>query len=409
MPPDLTTAMVEAGLTSPTLPENRADPYPIYHFMRALEPVHQAPDGSWVLTAYEHANTVLRDSRFSSNPVWLAKKPEAYSPRQVGSALMLFMDPPDHTRLRSLVTQAFTPRVVESMRPRIEQLVDALLDQVVERGEMDVLADIGYPLPTSVMCEMLGVPLADREQFKTLSADASRLLDGYLEQEAQMKGVVATMHLVQYFTDLIEERRRVPGTDLLSALIAVEEAGDKLTHEELVSTAGLLFLAGFETTMNLVGNGMLALLRHPDQLRRLRDDPTLIRPAVEELLRYDGPVHVTGRIATTDVDLAGHTVRKGQEIAMVLGAVHRDPAQFPDPDRLDVGRTPNRHLAFAAGPHFCLGAALARLEAQVAFSAILRRLPELELITTEPVYRDHFVIRGIKELRVGFPPQPAAA
>ena len=401
--------MIEAGLTSPALPENRADPYPIYQFMREFEPVHHSPEGSWVLTAYEHANAVLRDSRFSSNPVWLAKKPEAYSPRQVGSALLLFMDPPDHTRLRSLVTQAFTPKVVENMRPRVQQLVDGLLDAVVEKGEMDVLADIGYPLPTSVMCEMLGVPLADREQFKTLSADASRLLDGYLDQESQTKGVVATMHLVQYFTDLIEERRRAPGTDLLSALITVEEAGDRLTHEELVSTAGLLFLAGFETTMNLVGNGMLALLRHPDQLRRLRDDPSLIRPAVEELLRYDGPVHVDGRIATTDVDLDGHQIRKGEEVALVLGAVNRDPAQFADPDRLDVGRTPNRHLAFAAGPHFCLGASLARLEAQVAFSSILRRLPEIELITTEPVYRAHFVIRGIKELRVGFPPQAPAA
>ena len=409
MPKDLTAAMAEAGLTSPTFPENRADPYPIYRFMREYEPVHLTPDGSWVLTAYAHANAVLRDTRFSSNPVWLARKPLAYSPRQVGSALLLFMDPPDHTRLRSLVTQAFTPKVVESMRPRVQQLVDGLLDEVAERGEMDVVADIGYPLPTSVMCEMLGVPLADREQFKTLSADASRLLDGYLDQEAQTKGMVATMQLVQYFTDLIEERRRAPGTDLLSALIAVEEAGDKLTHEELVSTAGLLFLAGFETTMNLVGNGMLALLRHPDELRRLRDDPALVRPAVEELLRYDGPVHVTGRIATTDVELDGHQIRKGEEVAIVLGAVNRDPAQFPDPDRLDVGRTPNRHLAFAAGPHFCLGAALARLEAQVAFSAIVRRLPEIELVTTQPVHRDHFVIRGLTELKVGFPPQRAAA
>jgi cytochrome P450 len=410
-PNDLAAALAEANFSSPMLPENRSDPYPIYSFIREREPVHHAPDGSWVLTRYDHCAALLRDPRFSTNPARLTEGPDpaAMGPiRQVGSSLMMFLDPPDHTRLRSLVSQAFTPRMVEALRPRIQLLVDELLDAVVERGEMDVLADLAYPLPTVVICELLGVPGSDREKFKAWSADASRLLDGYLDKDAMDRGMVAGMYLFQYFTDLVEERRRQPRNDLLSALLAAETSGDRLTHAELLSTATLLFVAGFETTMNLVGNGTLALLRHPDQLRRVGDDPALVRTGVEELLRYDGPVHVTARIATQDVEIGGRTVRAGEQAVAVLGAANRDPAQFPDPERLDVARTPNRHLAFGGGPHFCLGAALARLEGQIAFATMLRRLPHLELHTTRPAYRDHFVIRGLKELKVGFTPQPAA-
>jgi cytochrome P450 len=406
---DLADALAEANLSSPMLPENRSDPYPIYHFIRHREPVHHAPDGSWVLTRYDHCAALLRDPRFSTNPALLTSGPdaEAMGPiRQVGSSLMMFLDPPDHTRLRSLVSQAFTPRMVESLRPRIQLLVDELLDAVVEAGEMDVLADLAYPLPTVVICELLGVPAEDREKFKGWSADASRMLDGYLDQAAMDKGLVAGMYLFQYFTDLVDERRRHPRGDLLSALLAAEAAGDRLTHAELLSTATLLFVAGFETTMNLVGNGVLALLRHPDQLARLRRDPSLVRPGVEELLRYDGPVHVTARIATSDVEIGGETIRAGEQAVAILGAANRDPEQFAEPDRLDVARAPNRHLAFGGGPHFCLGAALARLEGQIAFATLLRRLPDLELATTSPRYRDHYVIRGLTELRVGFTPSP---
>ena len=394
------------------LPENRADPYPIYAFIRQREPVHHAPDGSWVLTRYDHAAALLRDPRFSTNPAKLTAGPDpaAMGPiRQVGSSLMMFLDPPDHTRLRSLVSQAFTPRMVESLRPRIQLLVDDLLDAVVETGEMDVLADLAYPLPTVVICELLGVPPEDREKFKGWSADASRMLDGYLDQAAMDKGMVAGMYLFQYFTDLVEERRRQPREDLLSALLAAESAGDTLSHAELLSTATLLFVAGFETTMNLVGNGMLALLRHPDELARLRHDPSLIRTGVEELLRYDGPVHVTARIATSDVEIGGETIRAGEQAVAILGAANRDPEQFADPDRLDVARTPNRHLAFGGGPHFCLGAALARMEGQIAFETLLRRLPDLELATESPAYRDHYVIRGVTELRVRFAPTGVAS
>ncbi|MGH9266106.1 MAG: cytochrome P450 [Acidimicrobiales bacterium] len=417
---NLAEALAEANLSSPMLPENRSNPYPIYHFIRGHEPVHHAPDGSWVLTRYDHSAALLRDPRFSTNPARLTEGPDtsAMGPiRQVGSSLMMFLDPPDHTRLRSLVGQAFTPRMVESLRPRIQLLVDELLDAVVEQGEMDVLADLAYPLPTVVICELLGVPPDDRERFKAWSADASRLLDGYLDQAALDKGMVAGMYLFQYFTDLVEARRKDPRDDLLSALLAAEgptgpssgalSAGDKLTHAELLSTATLLFVAGFETTMNLLGNGTLALLRNPDQLVSMRADPSLVRSGVEELLRYDSPVHVTARIAKEDVEIGGFTVREGEQAVAILGAANRDPEQFPDPDRLDVARTPNRHLAFGGGPHFCLGAALARLEGQIAFGTMLRRLPDLELVTTEPTYRDHYVIRGLNELRVRFSPRGA--
>ncbi|MDQ3643202.1 MAG: cytochrome P450 [Actinomycetota bacterium] len=409
---DLAAALAEANLSSPMLPENRSDPYRIYRFIREREPVHHAPDGSWVLTRYDHSAALLRDPRFSTNPALLTEGPdvEAMSPvRQVGSSLMMFLDPPDHTRLRSLVSQAFTPRMVESLRPRIQSLVDELLDAVVETGEMDVLEDFAYPLPTVVICELLGVPAEDRHQFKAWSADASRLLDGYLDKAAMDKGMVAGMYLFQYFTDLVHERRKEPRNDLLSAMLAAEDDGERLTHAELLSTATLLFIAGFETTMNLVGNGTLALLRNPDQLARLRDDRSLIRTGVEELLRYDGPVHVTARIATQDVEIGGEIVREGEQAIAILGAANRDPDQFPDPDRLDVARTANRHLGFGGGPHFCLGAALARMEGQIAFDTMLRRLPDMELATTEPTYRDHYVIRGLDELRVRFAPHAASS
>jgi cytochrome P450 len=388
---DLAAALAEANLSSPMLPENRGDPYPIYRFIREREPVHHAPDGSWVLTRYDHSAALLRDPRFSTNPALLTEGPDASAMgpvRQVGSSLMMFLDPPDHTRLRSLVSQAFTPRMVESLRPRIQSLVDELLDAVVETGEMDVLADLAYPLPTVVICELLGVPPEDRDKFKTWSADASRLLDGYLDKAAMDKGMVAGMYLFQYFTDLVEARRAEPRNDLLSAMLAAETAGDKLTHAELLSTATLLFIAGFETTMNLVGNGTLALLRNPDQLERMRKHPSL--------------VHVTARIAKEDVEIGGEVVRQGEQAVAIIGAANRDPDQFPDPDRLDVGRTPNKHLAFGGGPHFCLGAALARMEGQIAFETMLRRLPGLELATEHPTYRDHYVIRGLDELRVRF-------
>jgi pimeloyl-[acyl-carrier protein] synthase len=313
------------------------------------------------------------------------------------------------------VSKAFTPKVVEAMRPRVQALVDGLLDKVADKGEVgryeiDVVADLGYPLPVAVICEMLGVPAFDHARFRQLSSDASRLLDGgALDADSEQRGIVAGMQLFQYFTELVEERRPSPGDDLLSAMIAAEEAGDRLTHAELITTATLLFVAGHETTTNLIGNAVLALLRNPDELRRLRDDPGLIRTAVDEFLRYDSPVQFTARITRDDVEVGGQPIAAGEQIIVVVGAANHDPAQFQDADRLDIGRPEreNRHLSFAAGPHFCLGASLARLEAQVAIGTLLRRFDDLELVTTEPTYREHFVLRGVRELRVRVSPVPS--
>ena len=403
----------------PLAPENRADPYPFYHWLRENDPIRHALDGSWILSRYADGAAVLRDSRFSPNPVHLregaVQGAENHPVRQVGTSLMMFLDPPDHTRLRSLVSKAFTPRMVERMREQVQGLVDELLDAALPAGEMDIVADLAYPLPVAVICELLGVPPFDRDLFRQLSSDASRLLDGgALDSASQERGMVAGMQLFQYFTDLVEKRRHGVQArsladardDLLSAMIAAEEAGDRLSHAELITTATLLFVAGHETTSNLIGNAMLALLRHPSELKRLQDDPTLIRSAVEEFLRYDSPVQYIARITTEDVEVGGVPIGKGEQLICVVGGMNRDPAQFPDPDRLDVGRPEkaNRHLSFSAGPHFCLGASLARLEAQVAIGTLLRRSGEIELLTTEPKVRDHFVLRGVHELRVRVSP-----
>jgi pimeloyl-[acyl-carrier protein] synthase len=395
----------------PMAPENRADPYPLYRWLREHDPVRHALDGSWIVTRYADGAALLRDLRVSTNPAWLREGAlrggRQHPVRQVGTSLMMFLDPPDHTRLRSLVGKAFTPKVVEAMRVRVQSLVDGLLDAVVERGdgEFDVVGDLGYPLPVAVICELLGVPAFDHARFRQLSSDASRLLDGgALDPESEQRGMVAGMQLFQYFADLVEKRRGNVGNDLLSAMIAAEQEGDRLSHAELITTATLLFVAGHETTTNLIGNAVLALLRNPDQLGRLRDDPSLIRTGVEECLRYDSPVQFTARITTEDVEVGGQTVNAGEQVIVVVGAANRDPAQFRDPDRLDVSRPEkqNRHLSFAAGPHYCLGASLARLEAQIAIGTLLRRFGHLELLTTTPTYRKHFVLRGVEELHVGF-------
>jgi cytochrome P450 len=399
---------------NPFAPEHRPDPYPIFNQVREYDPVHRAVDGTWVISRWAAGNAVLRDPRFSSNPAWLqgeAARAAANSPiRQVGTNVMMFLDPPDHTRLRGLVSKAFSPRVVEGLRSRVQELVDGLLDGAAERGRMDVVSDLAYPLPVSVICELLGVPGGDHEQFRVWSSDASRLLDGPdIEPEAQTRGVVAGMQLFQYFTDLVEERRARLGDDLLSRLIAAEEEGDRLTHAELITTATLLFVAGHETTMNLIGNAVLALLRHPDELARLRQQPELVRSAVEEVLRWDPVVQFTARIATEDVDVDGRTIGAGQQVVVIIGAANRDPEQFPDePDRFDIGRQDNRHLTFSAGPHYCLGASLARIEAQTAIGTLVRRFPDLHLLTSSPTYRQHQVLRGVEALEVGFSPVPAA-
>ena len=392
---------------NPLLPEFHADPYPFYRRLREQDPVHQSPLGIWVLTRYDDALMVLRDPRFGREG--LAELMEARlgagSVRPTNTRDMLFRDPPDHTRLRSLVSRAFTPRVVEAMRPHIQEIVDELLDRVEGARGMDVIEDLAYPLPVRVICEMLGVPLADQDVFKEWSADIARSLDASIlpaTSEVIARGQVSGDAIREYFRSLIAVRRKEPRQDLLSALIAAEEQGDKLSEPELVATCVLLLIAGHETTVNLIGNGLLALLRHPDQMRALADDPALIQTGVEELLRFDGPVQRTGRMTLADVEIGGRPIPKGSIVAAVIGAANRDPAHFADPDRLDVTRRENRHIAFGFGIHFCLGAPLARIEGQVAIGTLLRRRRALKLVSDTPEWRESSVLRGLKTLPVTF-------
>ena len=390
---------------NPMAPEFVADPYPTYHRLRALDPVYRSPLGFWVLTRYEDVIVALRDARFGKEALG-----ELVAQRQgvesAGTRLsMLDRDPPDHTRLRALVNKAFTSRVVDALRPRVQQIVDELLGRVEGGGRMDLIEDFAYPLPVIVICEMLGVPLEDREHFKSWGLDIARGLDALLMppgSDVHRRAMEARKAIAAYFRTLIAERRGAPRADLLSSLIATEEAGDRLSEDELLATCILLLIAGHETTANLIGNGVLALLRHPDELRRLRQDPGLIQSAVEELLRYDGPVQRTARIPSEDISIGGHVIPKGELVMPFIGAADRDPEQFPDPDRLDIARADNRHIAFGWGIHFCLGAPLARVEGQIAVNALVQRFPRLAVATDAPEFRQSLTLRGLTRLPVTF-------
>src|SRR5882762_3557554 len=391
---------------NPMDPEFLADPYPTYRRLRSGDPVHHNPLGFWVLTRYEDVVTVLRDQRFVKEPIatFVAARVGVPVPAGIGLS-MLDRDPPDHTRLRGLVSKAFTPRVVERLRAHIQQIVDGLLARVEGKGSMDLIEEFAYPLPVTVICEMLGVPVEDHERFKAWGLDIARGLDAILlppDSEVAQRSLAGRRALADYFRGLIAERRASPRDDMLSGLIAAEEAGDKLDEDELLATCILLLVAGHETTVNLIGNGTLALLRHPDELRRLRENPALIASAVEELLRYDGPVQRTARIPSAAVAIGGLTIEAGEMVMPFIGAADRDPAHFPDPDRLDIARSDNRHIAFGLGIHFCLGAPLARLEGQIAINTLVQRLPKLALATDRPEYRQSLTLRGLKTLPVAF-------
>jgi cytochrome P450 len=390
---------------NPMDPEFLADPYPTYHRLRTEDPVHLSPLGFWVLTRYEDVVAVLRDPRFAKEAMMAVVAARfGIAPGTIGLS-MLDRDPPAHTRLRSLVSKAFTPRVVERLRPHIQQIVDGLLARVEGQGSMDLIEEFAYPIPVIVICELLGVPVEDHEQFKTWSLDIARGLDAIMlpvDSEVARRSGTARQALLGYFRGLIAERRVSPRDDLLSGLIAAEEAGDRLSEDELLATCILLLVAGHETTVNLIGNGTLALLRHPGELRRLRENPALIASAVEELLRYDGPVQRTARMPSDDVQVGGRTIARGEMVMPFIGAADRDPAQFPDPDRLDITRSDNRHVAFGMGIHFCLGAPLARVEGQIAINTLVQRLPGLALATEKPEYRQSLTLRGLTALHLAF-------
>jgi len=392
-------------LFNPLSPEFIANPYPHYHQLRSVDPVHRSPLGFFVASRHEDVGFVLRDKRFGKD--FVGRMTRRFGAQVMDEPVyrsmrhwMLQQDPPDHTRLRGLVVKAFTARRVEDMRPRIQQIVDATLDRVAPRGRMDLIADFAFRLPVVVICEMLGIPEDDQELFFAGARTSGRLLDPVPLSRAEIdEANVDNLASAEYFHGLFELRRRQPGDDLTSQLVQAEEEGSKLSNEELTANIILLFGAGHETTVNLIGNGLLALLRNPDQLRLLRGDSSLIGNAIEEFLRYDSSVQLTGRVALEDVDVGGTRVPKGESILCLLGAANRDPAVYPDPDRLDIMRRNIRPSSFGGGIHFCLGAQLARLEGEIAIATLLRRFPSLRLDAPEHAdWRPTFVLRGLQRL-----------
>ena len=417
---------VKAAFTMPwlvafvLLPRVRRRPHWQYRVVRAVDPVHRSPFGLWVLSRHAEVVAALRSPHMGNNEDeadMSALTPGPLKPfikRQSQARVegrfiemieqtMLFRDPPDHTRLRALVSKAFTPRRVEALAGRVRFLVDELLDEPAARGHVELMSEFAYPLPARVICELLGVPKED-EAFIVAQAPAlgTGLDPAPMRTPASVRAANdATTALVDYLDGLIAERKRAPTDDMLSALIAAEESGESLSHDELVSTFLLLLIAGHETTANLIGNGMLALLRHPDQLARLRgerEDADFDRSAIEELMRFDGPIQMVERITLEPVVLGGREIPAGRIVVCLTAAANRDPAVFEDPHRLDLGRTPNPHVGFGGGAHFCLGAALARLEGRVAIGTLARRFPRMRVIDPRPDWRPSFTIRGLRQL-----------
>ncbi len=393
----------------------RADPYPVYERLRRLDPVHHSPIGVWILSGHEEVSQLLRDPRLSSNETHIDLATLHLGPlrRLLGRAdatetgaffdraqdLLLFLDPPDHTRLRRLVNRSFTPRRVRELEPRIEAIAHELLDPIVDRGCCELMADFAYPFPARVICELIGVPPAEAHHIiEPAPALAAGLEPGpLLTVEARDAANDATLRLTDYLRDLITRRRDSAGDDLLSALIHAED--DPLTDDDLISIALLLLIAGHETTANLLGNGIVALLDQPGPARQLRDDPTLDSHAIDELLRYDSPVQMTMRIATERVGIGQRVIEPGAVLVLCTGAANHDPAAFAHPEQLDWQREPNPHLAFGGGIHYCLGAQLARTEARIGFRALLDRLPS-PVHEGRPLRRPSFTIRGLERLEL---------
>jgi len=385
-------------------PETKADPYPLYADLRRRGLV-RSPLGVWATSSHATAEAVLRDQRFSSSPVHQrGYRPPSYpdgDPRaELPAADLLTMDPPDHTRIRRLVSSAFTPRSIAGLEPWIRDLAGRLLEQADAAAGFDLIDALAFPLPIAVICHLLGVPAEDQASFRVWGHDVATTLEPQLAPSAETRSRASELALTAYLQDLVRKRRADPDDSLLSALVAVEEEGDRLSPGELVSTALLLLIAGFETTVNLIGNGTVALLGERGQWRRLGEEPALVPAAVEELLRYDSPVQMTGRTATEDVDCDGTVIPKGAPIIVAIGGANRDPDVFEQPDRLNIDR-PNasRHLSFSLGIHHCLGAALARLEGRVAVEELTRRYPGLELAGT-PARRELLVLRGFESVPV---------
>ena len=389
-------------------PEVRTNPYPLYHRLRREDPIHWDRFlHTWVVTRYVDVVTVLQHFSAIRTPT-----PEQLTALGLSTLVplaevlvrqMLFMDPPAHARIRGLAAKAFTPRRIETLRSHIQDIADNLLDAVEAKGHMDIIEDLAYPLPAIVTAEMLGLPTSDWKQLTQWSADFSEALGNLQHDPDHAPRVLRSLaEACDYFRAAVREHREHPGDDLICALLTAEQDGDCLSEEEVVANSIMLMTGGQETTTNLIGNGILTLLRHPDQLERLRADHSLLPSAVEELLRYESPIQYTSRLAPGDVQLGGKTIRKGQAVIAIMGAANRDPERFPDPDHLNICRQDNRHLAFAWAAHFCFGAPLARLEGEIAFKTILRRMPNLSLELGPVTWRENLAFRGLTALPVTF-------
>jgi cytochrome P450 len=386
-----------------------ANPYPVYAELRARGRIHydEATD-HWLIPWYEDVDRLLRDRRFGRTYHHVATDAEMGRPEiprwhmpfwDLIRSGILDMEPPDHTRVRKLVSKAFTPRMVERLRPRVQTFVDDLIDDVAGAGEVDLISTIAEPLPVTVIAELLSVPQSDRKLLRPWSAEICLMYELNPSDEYARRAVAASHEFSDYLRTLSRERRQRPRDDLISELARVVVEGEALTEDELIGTCVLLLNAGHEATVNVTGNGWWALFRHADQLARLRADPSLVRAAIEELMRFDTPLQMFERWVLEDSEIYGVPVRKGSELGLLFGAANHDPSVFRDPDRLDVAREPNPHLSFGAGIHFCLGAPLARVELETSFGTLIRRLPRMELVA-EPEWKPGYIVRGVKELRV---------
>ncbi len=404
----------EQPVFDPFDPRWSSDPYPLYADLRQRAPVHRNDMGFWVLSRHADCLAVLHDRRASSDTMNMDQggMPEQFrrpvapdSPESLGLAAMrplVFRDPPDHTRLRGLVAKAFTPRVVDSLRQRIQQVIDELLDAALENGRVDLLEEFAYPLPVRIICDMLGVPVADQDRFRGWSQALARGLDPdfLLTDEVIEARGHAALEIIRYFSGLVDERRKSPGDDLLSRLIEVEDGGTVLSQTELLSTSIFLLGAGHETTVNLISGGTLALLRHRDQLERFRTDPKVHRTAIEEILRYVSPVQLTTRAFSEDCEIGGTEFKAGDFAMLLIASANRDEAQFAGAETLDIARTPNNHLGLGFGIHHCLGAPLARLETLMALESLLRRAPDMILDGDDVSFKSNVILRGMESLPV---------
>jgi len=391
-------------------PEVLANPYPLYRRLRTEDPVHWDRFlHTWVVTRYPDVLNVLYTFSADRTPTpdrLTAMNLSALNPiAKVMVKQMLFMDAPAHTRLRSLASVAFTPRRVEVLRSHIQEIANDLLDRAQARGEMDIIADFAAPLPAIVTAGMLGVPVEDHAKLKTWSADFAEMLGNFQHNPDRIPRVLeSTNHLTAYFKSAIGEARERPREGLIHSFMTAEVDGDRLTEEEIIANCIVTMVGGQETTTNLIGNGLLTLMRNPEKLAQLRDDPRMMASGLEELLRFESPSQHTGRIAREDVEMGGKRIRKGQAVMAIMAAANRDPERFPDPDRLILDRADNKHLAFGWASHFCFGAPLARIEGQIAFETILRRLPNLAAAPGSLVWRSNSGLRGLTALPVTFGP-----